>query len=94
MLILAQHTKVCSVRPGLHGSWKPTSGLTFIGKVILGLLSTRVFLLLNVVETGFVSLGEEKWENGDSFTEVTCVYMLITTGINMAQNPLLSVSTT
>lgn len=49
--------------------------MTFIGKVNLGLLSIRVFLLLNVVEAGLVSLGEEKWENGDSFTEVpVCIY--------------------
>ena len=34
---------VCSVRPGLHGRSKPTSGLTFIGKVICCLLSIRGF---------------------------------------------------
>lgn len=61
---------MCPVRPGLHGQSKPTSGLTFIGKVVLCLLSIRVFLLLNIVETGLESLGAEKWGNGDSFSEV------------------------
>lgn len=44
----------CALRvPRPLGLWvKPTSGLTFIGKVTLCLLSMRVFLLLSVFETG------------------------------------------
>lgn len=66
----------CVLRPPRSPWWlKPTSRLTFIGKVTLCLLSIRGFLLLNVVETGWVSLGEEIWENVDSFSEVpVCVH--------------------
>lgn len=45
VLTLAQHSAVgCPARPGRRDWWKPTAGLSFIGKVILCLMSIGVFL--------------------------------------------------
>lgn len=91
VLCLAQHsTVVCPARPGLHGGWKPTSGLTSIGKVILCLLSIRVFLWLNVIETGVSRFRRRKMgKQGFLFTR-PCVCLLPGTGVNTMWNPLLS----
>lgn len=93
VLTPAQHTDVCSVHPGLRGWLKPTSGLTFMGEVTFCLLSIRVFLLLSIVGMGFGKPRRRKMGKWDSLFSTTCVSILITTGVNMARNPLLSVST-
>lgn len=65
---LQHSTQMCALFAQVSdcGWLKPTSGLTFMGEVIFFLLSIRVFLLLNIVGTGFGKPRRRKMGRWDS----------------------------